>query len=90
MQDEDVGLYTGNNYWGFPEYDETHEYTIVLEITSSNPRTINFGFLDGGLSDNHGQVNISLTPVQTIPEPNSMALLLVGGVAIVAFLRRMQ
>ena len=83
-----VGQYSGPNRFGFPVFNPNHQYEIVLFINSETARTLNFGFLDGGLSDNSGQINISLTPmaIGAVPEPSTFAILTLG--TLIFFLRK--
>jgi hypothetical protein len=90
IYNDDVGLYDGINRNGFPSYKEDHNYTIVLELTDPNPRIVNFGFLDGGTSDNSGEVYISLTPVTMIPEPKyTFAVFIIFLVVLLTKTRRL-
>lgn len=82
---EDVGIYDGINYYGKPEYKESHEYNYVLFVNNTIPKILNFGFGDTGLLDNSGQYNISITPVTPIPEPSVFLCL---GVSVLFFRRQ--
>lgn len=86
----DVGPYSGINRNGFPLFNPTHEYQIVLYINSDASRALNFGFLDGGINDNSGQVNMYITPVAigAVPEPSVFALMTLG--ISTNFLRRVR
>jgi len=77
VYNDSVGLYDGINVNGAPEYENNHTYEMVLFINSSTERTLNFGFLDGGLADNSGEIQISITQVAigAVPEPGSSILM---------------
>ena len=75
---QNVGsTYDSVNYYAIPTYNASHDYQIVLDIDSLNPRTLNFGF--GGMG-NTGQYKLSITPLDigVVPEPSTGLLLLVG------------
>lgn len=74
---ETIGLYSGANNYGIPEYNPGHTYDIVLNINSPSDRILNFGFTEGGWADNSGQWDITITPVAVgaTPEPTAGMLI---------------
>ena len=67
-----------------PVYNPSHFYDFIIDIGPTN-RNLTLGTGDGGLFDNSGQYNITVSQAEIIPEPSSLSLL---GLGLLGFFRR--
>lgn len=71
-----------------PAYDPAHNYSFVLNTGLVAPGALHFGVGDGNFGDNSGAYRVTITQLQAVPEPGSIALVVGSGFAGVALLRR--
>lgn len=83
-------LWTNTAY--APVYNPNHEYRFVIDLGGYSGR-LTPGGGDGGVHDNSGSWNVTLTPVALVapvPEPSTYAMAAIGLLAFVSYSWRQQ